>query len=199
MARSLYDYFERFAHVIPEAVNTWRAQSPDGFLHVSEGLLAQAITHLEEQAKNFRGTQIKEDTITAAAIGFFNRFGIRASSQTNSRGHVDIYIKHAWQPSLVICGEAKIWNGASYHIAGLAQVLGYATGRTPFCFILAYVKIGGVEQHILTLQAALDAQLPEQQQGACTPHAIMKWALLTGHKHSSGHLVTVLHAGVNLV
>jgi hypothetical protein len=199
MARSLYDYVERIFHVLPEALNTWRAQSPDGFLHVTENLLGDAITHLEQQAKNFRGPQIKEDTITAAAIGFFNRYGICASSQTNSRGHVDIFIKHAWQPSLVICGEAKIWKGVTYHIGGLAQVLGYTTGRTPFCFILVYVKTGALEVHMRTLQAECDAQLPEQQQGACANHAKLRWALLTGHQHSSGHLVTALHAGVNLV
>ena len=197
MARSLYDYVERIAHVIPEALNTWRAQSPDGFLHVTESLLAAAITHLEEQAKNFRDS--KEDTITAAAIGFFNRNGIRASSQTNSRGHVDIYIKHAWQPSLVICGEARIWRSPSYHIGGLAQVLGYTTGRFPFCFVLVYVKTGGLEQQMRTLQTALDAQLPERQQGACAAHTSIRWALLSGHEHSSGHVVTSLHAGVNLV
>jgi hypothetical protein len=66
----------------------------------------------------------REDNITSAALGFLNAYGIQATSQTNSRGHVDIYLKHAWQPRLAICGEAKIWRGAAHHIGGLAQVLG---------------------------------------------------------------------------
>ena len=197
MAKTLYDYVERIAHVIPEIVNTWRAQSPDGFLLVSERLLATAIVHLEEQAKNFQNAG--EDAITAAAIGYFNRYGVRASSQTNSRGHVDIYIRHGIYPALVICGEAKIWRGSVYHIDGLAQVLGYCTGRLPFCFVLVYVKTGEIETHLRTLRTELDARLPERQHNASSVHASLRWALTTEHLHTSGHSVTALHAGVNLV
>jgi hypothetical protein len=197
MFRTLFDYLERISSVVPEVTNTLRAQSPDGFLHVSEKLLAAAIVHLEEQGKNLRDS--REDTITAAAIGFFTRYGIRASSQTNSRGHVDIYIKHGTQPTLMICGEAKIWRTPSYHIGGLRQVLGYCTGRIPFCFIIVYVTKGAIAVHMGSLQAALDDQLPEQQQGACSPHSDLRWSFSSGHLHSSGGVVTALHAGVNLV
>lgn len=196
MAKNLYDYFERVAHVIPEVLNTWRAQSPQGFLEVAEKLLEAAIVHLEEQGKNL--IKSSEDNITSSAIGFFNRYGIRASSQTNSRGHVDIYILHSYLSSLVICGEAKIWRGAGYHIGGLSQVLKYCTGRTPYCFLLAYVTSGKIERHIGTLRTELDKELPEGQQGPSTAHATMRWTLETRHLHSGGHQVKVLHAGANL-
>jgi hypothetical protein len=199
MSFSLFDYIERIAQVVPEALNTWRAQSPDGFCHISEQLLGAAITTLEAQAKNLNDPQIREDTITAAALGFFNRFGVRASSQTNSRGHVDIYIQHSSRSWLVICGEAKIWKGSDYHIKGLSQVLGYSTGRMPFCFVLAYVKTGQIEGDFLRLKTALNEIRPEQQQEDCRDHDHLRWALVTNHQHASGRIVTALHAGVNLV
>ena len=196
MVLNLYDLFERIAHVLPEALNTFRAQTPQGFVATSEKLLEVAVVHLEEQGKNLRKSS--EDNITSSAIGFFNRYGIRASSQTNSRGHVDIYICHSYLPALVICGEAKIWDGVVYHIGGLSQVLGYCTGRMPNCFLLAYVTKGKIDQQIRTLQAALDKGLPEQQQGLSSPHASMRWTLVTSHLHSGSGEVKVLHAGVNL-
>lgn len=197
MVKSLYDYIERIAHVIPEALNTWRAQSPDGFVHVSENLLGASIVHLEQQANNFQASG--EDNITTAAIGFLTRYGIQATSQTNSRGHVDIFIQHGLRRTLVICGEAKIWRGTAYHMSGLTQVLGYCTGRLPFCFVLVYVKTGAIQTHVNTLRSELDARLPNSQQGPCLDHHSLNWALVTNHVHSSSNLVTVLHAGVNLV
>ncbi len=196
MAKSLYDFIERIAHAIPEALNTFRAQSPEGFVEVSERLLSVAIVHLEEQGNNLRNC--KEDAITSSVIGFFNRFGIRASSQTNSRGHVDIYIRHSYLPALVICGEAKIWRGISYHISGLAQVLGYSTGRVPYCFLLVYVTSGKINEHVETIRAELDEKLPERQQGPSSPHESLQCALVTEHFHSGGNQVKVLHAAVNL-
>lgn len=197
MARSLYDLIERFAHSLPEALNAWRAQSRSGFLDVTDRLLDAAIVHLESQANHLKAA--REDTITAAAIGFFNRYGIQASSQTNSRGHVDIYIRHCFQPDLVICGEAKIWRGSKNHIAGIRQVLGYCTGRLPFCFLLIYVQTGGIEAHFATLKQTLDSELPENQQGSSRSHSFRRWALLTEHIHSSEGRVKALHAGVNLI
>src|ERR1035441_2194701 len=98
----------------------------------------------------------------------------------------------------MICGEAKIWRGAIYHTGGLAQVLGYTTGRYPFCFVFAYVQTGQISTHIQTLKNHLDTTLPEQQQGPCSPHSTLAWGLLADHQHTSGDLVRVLHAGVNL-
>lgn len=196
MKNSLYNLIERISHALPEAVTAWRAQSEEGFLDVSEKLLEAAIVHMELQGKNLRGSS--EDTITSAAIGFFNRYGIRASSQTNSRGHVDIFIHHPWKPALVICGEAKIWSGKVYHVSGLGQVLGYCTGRHPRCFLLAYVTSGKVQKHIDSLRKELDSTMPEQQQGFSTPHQFLRWSLVSEHLHSTGINVRVVHACINL-
>ena len=108
-------------------------------------------------------------------------------------------MKHNFKPALVICGEAKIWRGAAYHTEGLAQVLGYTTGRYPFCFVFAYVKTGQINNHFATLRTHLDTTLPERQQGPCAPHGSLAWGLLANHEHTSGEIVHVLHAGVNLV
>jgi hypothetical protein len=194
--RNLFDYVEGLLNFLPEAVGWMAARTPAGFGTIAEKLLARAVDHLESNGKHFRTSS--EDNITSATLGFLNAYGIQATSQTNSRGHVDIYLKHAWQPRLAICGEAKIWRGAAHHIGGLAQVLGYSTGRYPFCFVLAYVQTGQIKTHIATLRTHLDTTLPERQQGPCASHATFVWGLTANHLHSSGELVRVLHAGVNL-
>ena len=196
MAKNLYNLLERIASTVPEALNTWRAQTSEGFMDVSEKLLEAAIVHLEQQGKNLKGS--KEDNITSSAIGFFNRYGIRASSQTNSRGHVDIFIEHSYQPSLKVCGEAKIWRGTSYHIKGLRQVLGYCQGRLPYCFVLEYVTNGIISNSVSKLRKKLDVDLPEDQQGPATDHESMQWTLVTIHLHSSGEKLKVIHAAANL-
>jgi hypothetical protein len=196
-ARNLFDYVEIFLSPLPEAVRWLSAQTPAGFTQTTARLIANAVSHLEENGNNLRASQ--ENTITCAAIGFLNRYGIQATSQTNSRGHVDIFMKHSWQATLVTCGEAKIWRGCAHHTDGLNQLLGYTTGRHPFCFLLAYVKTGQIKNHIETLQQHLDSNLPNCQQGSCSISDDMKWALLSDHEHTSGELVRVLHAGVNLV
>ena len=197
MLRNLYDYIEILLSPLPEAVRWLSAQTPNGFAIVAEKLIARAIDHLEASGNYLRTS--REDTITCAAIGFLNRYGIQATSQPNSRGHVDIFMKHNWHAALVICGEAKIWRGPANHTGGLAQVLGYTTGRYPYCFVLAYVQVGQIKQHVETLRIHLDTTLPEAQQGPCVRHQAFNWALLSNHQHTSGEAVSVLHAGVNLV
>jgi hypothetical protein len=197
MLRTLYDYIEILLSPLPEAVRWFSTQTPDGFADTVEKLITRAIAHLEASGNHLRNC--REDTITCAAIGFLNNYGIQASSQTNSRGHVDIFIKHGWHAMLVICGEAKIWRGAAKHTEGLAQVMNYTTGRYPYCFVFAYVQSGHIKSHIETLRNHLDTILPEAQQGPCCGHGRLTWGLLTQHRHTSGEVVRVLHAAVNLV
>jgi len=197
MTLTRYNYVEAFLAAVPEAVTRLRVQTPSGFQEITEKLLGHAIAHLETSSNYLRSS--REDTITCAAIGFLNRYGIEATSQTNSRGHVDIFLKNSSHPGFTICGEAKIWRGPAYHINGLNQVLGYTTGRFPFCFILVYVQTGIIKDLMETLQTTLDASRPEAQRGPCSRHGSLTWALLSNHQHNSGELVRVLHAGVNLV
>lgn len=193
---TLFYYIETFVQALPEALNYFRAVTPEGFLEATDRLVLRAIDHLEESANHLRNSS--EDTITVSAIGFLNRYGIQASYQTNSRGHVDIFIRHSWQPGFVVCGEAKIWRGVAYHIGGMAQVLQYTTGRYPACFVLEYVKSGALAAHIQTLRAELDARLPQGQNAPCAAHPSITQALLTTHDHNSGTPIRMLHAGVNL-
>lgn len=196
MVQNLYNFLERISSTLPEALHTFRAQTPAGFVATAERLLAVAVDHLESQGNYLRGAS--EDAITSSVIGFFNRYGIRASSQTNSRGHVDIFIEHSFLPGLKVCGEAKIWRGVSYHIRGLGQVLGYCPGRMPYCFMLEYVTNGKISENVSKLRKKLDAELPEHQQGPANSHSSMPWTLVTFHLHSSGENLEVLHTAANL-
>lgn len=90
---TLFYYLETLLQGLPEALNYFRASTPAGFRDATERLLHRAIEHLEVSANQLRHSS--EDTITVAAIGFLNRYGICATYQTNSRGHVDLYIMHS--------------------------------------------------------------------------------------------------------
>lgn len=197
MTQTLYSYIEGLLGALPEVFGYWRTQTPEGFRATAEKLLESAISYLETNANNLRTSG--ETTVTCAAIQFFNRYGIQATQEQNSRGHVDIFITHKNRGAFLICGEAKIWRYPANHIDGLAQVLGYTTGRHPYCFLLAYVQKGVIKSHIESLRTHLNTALPEAQQGPCSSHPEMNWALLSDHLHTSGELVRVLHAGVNLV
>jgi len=95
--------------------------------------------------------------------------------------------------------EAKIWRGAAHHIGGLAQVLGHTTGRYPFV-LCPRLRPGRPNQDPHRhLRTHLDTTIPEGQQGPYASHSTLVWGLTANHLHSSGELVRVLHAGVNLV
>lgn len=195
--RNLFQYMQTLLAVGPEVSAWFRAATDEGFVNTTETLLSRAVDHLEA-SRNHLATS-GEDGISTAVIGFLNGFGIHASRETNSNGHVDFLVRHQWRSNLIICGEAKIWHGKQYHFGGLDQLLGYMSGRYPHGFLLAYVQTGQVERHMETLEGALNEDLPNEQQGPCERHPTIHWSLYSSHLHSSARVVRVLHIGVNLV
>lgn len=197
MILSLLDYVEAFLAPASDVLGWWRAYSREGFRLTAEQLLISAIDFVEANANDLQSST--ENGITCVFIRFFHQYGIRASREENSRGHVDILIQHTCIPGLRWCGEAKIWDGASNYVKGLDQVLHYATARFPHCFVLAYMKSGQIQTQMQSLRDYLNANRPHHQQGQCSHHDSIRWALLADHMHdNSGSLVQVLHAGVNL-
>jgi hypothetical protein len=95
-------------------------------------------------------------------------------------------------------GEAKIYDGPEYHLKGLQQLLGrYTTGREGRGMLIVYVRKKNIASLIKKLREKMDADLPCQQQGEATDHAI-KWSFITKHAHSCGENLEVGHIGCNL-
>lgn len=196
MPWNLFTYIERFLAALPAALKVWQVQTEAGFVTVTEELLEEGIHHLEINAKNF--AKLREPGLTAAMIKVFNRHGIHAYQEANSNGHVDLYIVNNLRPSLLVCGEAKVFRGLAVHIDGLAQLLSYATGRCGFSFIISYVRDRPVVAAFDDIRAGLDVDRPERQVAPCQAHQTIQFALISQHTHDSGRNIRVTHAGAYL-
>lgn len=194
---SLKTYIQRFIAVLPEAIALFENCSEDGFERNVTNFLLEAVTSLEQQRNYYKGAT--EEQMTGAILGFFNRYGVRASSQTNSNGHVDVFVYRLRSPQLTICIEAKIWGGSKRHrTSDLDQIMKYTSGRYPFSYLLVYVRGKDIDKRMKNLQKQLDFHKPHKQNGSCSPVSTFKWALKSKHIHFSGNEVFLYHVGVNM-
>ena len=122
---------------------------------------------------------------------------LSASSKSFLTSELTIEADHC-TPIRVKLGEAKIYSSPSYHIKGIGQLLGrYTTGRETAGLLINYVRKPGIKAIVTKLKTEMDNKLPENQTGPCEDY-VLKWSLVTKHKHSSGEIVSVGHIGFNL-
>lgn len=188
---------ERIRRKGPEFLDLISADTDESFEAAFEVLLEKALHGLEKNKKNFKN--LNEEGLSAALALALSIPGLTITQETNSNGHVDLTIEadHC-MPARIKLGEAKIYDGPSYHIEGLIQLIGrYLTGREGRGLLIEYVKKPGIRAKMEKIRTQMDATLPLNQSGPAKDHAI-KWAFLTGHRHSSGENVQVGHVGCNL-
>jgi hypothetical protein len=152
---------------------------------------------MEKNKKNF--TSLDEEGLSAVWAGVLSIPGLTVTQEANSNGHVDLTIEadHC-SPARIKLGEAKIYSSPSYHIKGINQLLGrYTTGRGAPGLLINYIRKPDIKAIVAKLKKEMDKKLPADQAGVCKDH-ILKWSLLTKHKHSSGELVSIEHIGCNL-
>jgi|GEM_PF-4867508 len=194
---SLRTYVRDFLSALPEALVYIQNCSDAKFEKNVTALLLEAITSLEQQRNYYKGA--KEEQMTGTLLGFFHRYGIRANSQTNSNGHVDVFVYKIGSPQLVICIEAKIWGGSKRHTTSdMAQIMRYTSGRYPFAYLLVYVRGKDISKRMELLKKRLDLRRPHNQTSNCDDLPNSPWALKSEHKHVSGKNVTLYHVGVNM-
>jgi hypothetical protein len=63
--------------------------------------------------------------------------------------------------------------------------------------LINYVRKPDIKGIVGKLKTEMDKQLPEHQTGPCKDY-LLKWSLLTKHKHNSGEVVSIGHVGCNL-
>jgi hypothetical protein len=193
---------------VPDSIQAWLLQCPElrplldpnsteeEFDEALEAHIADAIRWLEDNANSLH--RDNEDSLSTT---FAARLSIRklvdATRETNNRGHVDITIKII-SNSRKRLGEAKIYDGYSYHEKGIQQLVDrYSTGRERSGYMFCYVKKPDIKDKMKGLQADCDQYLPCSQVGPAALHK-MKWAFETLHGHRSGEELRVVHFGVNL-
>jgi len=194
---SLRTYLRDFISALPEALIYIQNCSDSKFEKNVTALLLEATTSLEQQRNYYKGA--KEEQMTGTLLGFFHRYGIRANSQTNSNGHVDVFVYKIGSPQLVICIEAKIWKGSKRHITSdMAQIMRYASGRYPFSYLLVYFREKNITKRMEVLKIRLDKHRPHKQSAVSVELPNTPWALKSNHKHVSGKDITLYHVGVNM-
>lgn len=184
---------------LPEILaNVVRAKTNDEFDQAIENLFELAVDNLERNANFFANAS--EEAITCNLVSFLTTPGVLyVTQETYSNGHVDITIERLYNtPFFRRLGEAKIYDGAVYHVKGLDQLVRrYSTGREGSGFVIEYVKIPKISDVVVSIRKHMDSNKPCLQQGDSQDHKI-RWAFVTNHQHSSGENFRVLHLSCNL-
>ena len=182
----------------PALVQLITAQDDEQFASAFYRLLERAVNHLERNKRDFR--TLGETGLTAVVVaGLSVPPFLETRQEENTNGHVDLTIETpSCRLQRRILGEAKIYNGPSYHMKGLDQLVGrYSTGRESRALILMYVRKPEIAQLIEKLEGAMNAERPQRQSGTTVAHSL-KWAFTSTHVHSSGAHIEVVHVGCNL-
>ncbi len=194
--RSFWDLFSWMKSRAPEAVVLLAPKSEFEFVDNAIVLLENAVRFVEQSAGNH--TTTGEDGISDIVVAYLCRDGVIARRETNSNGHVDIFIESAFKKIYAICGEAKLFSSYSYHVTGLVQVLHYSTGRCGFGFLLEYVRDVPITDAIDKIRQGLLSDKPENMTTGPDDWPDIPFGLRTKHEHTSGRRVTILHLGVNM-
>jgi hypothetical protein len=181
----------------PELLKILCSRTDEEFDEGMEGIFEKAADHLEKNATYL--APLNEEAISAFLVAYLNMPGLRAVQEAHSNGHVDITIEAEHSPPLRRrLGEAKIYNGPTYHVHGLEQLIDrYTTGREGSGIVVEYVKSPGIKKLVAKVRAHMDSNRPCSQDGDSQDHLI-HWAFTTKHQHRSGELLRVLHLNCNL-
>ena len=194
---SAAELLDRIKRRAPAYLDLLTAETEEEFEAAFAVILEGAVQHLEKNKKNFE--KLDEEGLSGVLAGNLSMPGLTVTQETNSNGHVDLTIEadHC-TPARIKLGEAKIYYSPSYHIKGISQLLGrYTTGREMPGLLINYVRKKGIKEITAKLKTEMDKKRPENQTGPCEDY-ILKWSLVTKHKHSSGEVVSVGHIGCNL-
>jgi hypothetical protein len=194
---SVFALIELMKTKVPEYLELFTARTDEEFAAAFDVLLDKSVRDLERNKVNFK--KLNEEGLSAALAHRLTMPGVAVTQETNSNGHVDITIQvYLCNPQRTKLCEAKIYDGPSYHIGGLGQLLDrYSTGRESRLLIITYVKKKNINGLIQKLRGQLDRDRPLRQKGATRDHA-MKWSFVTTHVHGSGDELEVGHIGCNL-
>jgi hypothetical protein len=194
---TLFQLVETLRRKAPAYLDLLTAQSDEEFEKAFDALLEQSVGALERNKTNFE--TLDEVSLSGAFALALSIPGLSVTQEAHSNGHVDITIvaDHCI-PARRKLGEAKIWDGAKYHIEGLKQLLGrYTTGREGRGLLIEYVKTKNIKGLLQTLRQTMNAERPCNQTMDAIDH-LLKWSFVSTHAHTCGDDLEVGHIGCNL-
>ncbi|WP_225072165.1 hypothetical protein [Desulfuromonas sp. CSMB_57] len=188
---------ERIQKKAPEYLDLLTAETDADFEQAFNAVLATAVSWMERNKKSYQ--TLDEVGLTSVLAARLSIPGLTVSQESHSNGHVDLFIvaDHC-VPERIKLGEAKIYDGYSYHIGGLKQLLGrYTTGRETRGLLIVYVQKKDITGLIKKLRGRMNTERPCSQ-GRDTADHVLKWSFLSEHFHSCGENLEISHIGCNL-
>jgi hypothetical protein len=194
---SLFSLVELMKKKAPAYLDLFTAKTEAEFDFAFEAMLEGAVAKLEQNSKNYEA--LSETGLTGVLAAALSVPGLHVTQETHSNGHVDIVIEAEYcSPMRRKLGEAKIYDGPSYHVAGLEQLLNrYTTGREGRGLVISYVRKTNITNLVKGVREHMDIELPCHQQGKTQDHAL-KWAFNSTHGHSCGENLQVIHIACNM-
>lgn len=181
----------------PEYLDLLTAQTEEEFDAALVPLLEKAITQLEANKANFAA--LGEVGLSGTLAMGLTIPGLTVIQEGHSNGHVDLTITgdHC-VPARRRLAEAKIYDGPGYHLKGLEQLFRrYMTGREGAGILVVYFRKKNIAGLVKKTRTHMDLELPLQQQGKTTDHAL-RWCFCSVHAHTSGENIGVSHIACNL-
>jgi hypothetical protein len=163
-------------------------------LDLVEAKILEAIDSLETDANNISSLQ-EDGFSTVFCRTLTNGTTLLATQQQNSRGHVDITITSPMckdPHEFKYLGEAKIWRGSAYAIAGFDQLDGYMTGRHRKSMLLFYFQTQTCDE----IFKEYVFELIQKRGGKCIFSKPRQAA--TEHVHSSSAIIVVDHFAAHI-
>ncbi|RWP31944.1 hypothetical protein [Mesorhizobium sp.] len=194
---SVFTLFQLAKQKAPAYFQLLAAKNEAEFDLAFDAMIEGAVSQLEQNSKNY--SKLNETGLTGVLAAALSIPGLTVTQETNSNGHVDLVIEadHC-SPRRRKLGEAKIYNGPTYHVAGLDQLLNrYTTGREGRGLLIAYVRKKNIAGLVKDVRHHMDTELPCNQQGITVDHSL-KWSFVSTHAHSCGEHLQVSHIGCNL-
>jgi len=194
---SYHALIEQLRRKAPAYIDLLTAETEDEFESAFEVVLDSAVRLLEKNKTNFQ--KLDEVGLSGVLAGALSIPGLTVTQESHSNGHVDLTIEadHCF-PARIKLVEAKIYDGAAYHVKGVEQLLGrYTTGREGCGLIISYVRQRDISGIFNKLRLYMDEALPLSQRGACQDNQI-RWSFVTIHLHACGESLQVSHIGCNL-
>ncbi len=194
---SAFHFFELVQSICPECITVLTSKSVDDVNEGIYSLIEKAARTLESNKRLFN--PLNENGLTGIIITSLSTFGIEASPQTHTNGHVDITIKAKNSNfSYFILGEAKIHHGPKRHVDGLTQLfIRYMTGREPTGFMISYFKQDKIKSCIESIISHMETEKPHDLQGSISKWR-GNWAFISKHIHPTGESIPIFHIGCNL-
>jgi hypothetical protein len=194
---AIFELVETLRRKAPAYLDLMTAESDEEFEKAFDALLEQSVAGLERNKKNFE--TLDEVALSGALALALSIPGLSVTQEAHSNGHVDLtIIADHCIPARRKLAEAKIWDGAQYHIKGLKQLLDrYTTGREGRGLLVEYVKKKDIKGLLGTLRQTMNKDRPCNQTADAIDH-VLKWSFVSTHAHACGDVLEVGHIGCNL-